>query len=284
MKIGIVGPADRAIAWENHLRSHQSVSEVAISAQLDKIGSVDACFLLDDSENRLDHLLEAIKAGYHTFLIAPLPTHSAHVEKVYHAAEESNVLVQFSHWPTLAPASKWMARQIRRPSFIQIVHEISHSEYLESNADFGSIWIDELAFCLRWMDGAVHHIDLKTVELSPAKTYIMHLFLRFDSGATSNIYVNVASAKSKHHRLAADHNYIIDCDVLEQSVRLGELNGNQHLFFKRHSFEAARSAELSAMEFIKSIQFNRPTIYNSYHLLELTKTLDKIKKRIVRFN
>lgn len=283
MKIGIVGAADRAVAWENHLRSHQSVSEVAISASLQKIGRVDACFLLDDSDNRLDHLLKSIKAGYHTFLIAPLPTRSADVEKVYHAAEESNVLVQFSHWPTLAPASKWMAKQMHRPSFIQIIHEVSHSKYLESNGDFDSIWIDELAFCLRWIDGAVHHIDLKTVELSPAKTYAIHLFLRFDSGATANIYVNTASAESKHHRVAADSNYLIDCDVLEQAVRLGEQNNDQHLFFKRKSFDATQSAELSAMEFIKSIQFNRPTIYNSYHLLELTKTLDKIKRRMVRF-
>ncbi|HEX6983264.1 MAG TPA: hypothetical protein VF181_10935 [Balneolaceae bacterium] len=283
MKIGIVGPADRAIAWENHLRSHQSVSEVAISATLGKIGTIDACFLLDDSEKRLDHLLESIKAGFHTFLVAPLPAHLADVEKVYHAAEESNVFVQFSHWPTLAPASKWMAKKISRPSFIQIIHEVNHSKYLENNADFDSIWIDELAFCLRWIDGAVHHIDLKTVELSSAKTCALHLFLRFDSGATANIYVNAASAESNHHRIAADHNYLIDCDVLEQTVRLGEQNNDQHLFFKRQTFDAAKSAELSAMEFIKSIQFNRPTIYNSYHLLELTKTLDKIKKRMVRF-
>lgn len=283
MKIGIVGPADRAVAWEKHLRPHQSVSEVAIAANLKEIGKVDACFLIDNSDQRLSRLLQAIKTGYHTFLIAPLFTHSHQVEKIYHAAEESNILLQFSHWPTLAPASKWMAKKISRPSFVQVVREVSYTEYLETGYSFNNIWVDELAFCLRWIGGAVHKIDLKTVEFTQDKVYALHLFLRFDSGATANIYTNVLSAESKHHRIAADNHYLADCDVLDQTVRLGEQNEDEHLFFNHQSFDAAKSAELSVMEFIKSIQFNRPTIYNSYHLLELTKTLDKIKKRMNRF-
>lgn len=283
MKIGIVGPAERAVAWEKHLRSHQSISEVAISANLKGVGNVDACFLLDDSEDRLSHLLKSIKIGYHTFLVAPLPINSDKVEKVHRAAEESNVLIQFTHWPTLAPASKWMAKKILRPTFIQIVHEVNYTQYLESTGNFDDIWIDELAFCIRWMNGTIHHIDLKKVELAPNKTHALHLFLRFDSGATANIYINVASSKTTHHRIAADKNFLIDCNVLEQTVRLGEQNENENLFFNRQTFDATQAAELAAMEFIKSIQLKRPTIYNTYHLLELTKTLDKIKKRLNRF-
>lgn len=282
MKIGIVGKADRAVAWEKHLRPHKSISEVTITAKLNEIGDVDACLLLDDSENRLKHLLKAVKTGYHTFLIAPLPTDSSQIEKVYHAAEEANVLLQFSHWPTLAPASKWMAKKINKPSFIQVVREINHTDYLESGQEFSYYWIDELAYCLRWINGAVHHIDLKTVTFTGEKIYSMHLFLRFDSGATANIYINAASASSNHHRVIANRNYILDCDVLEQTVRLGEENESGHLYFNRQSFDASKAAELAAMEFIKSIQMKRPTIYNGYHLMELSKTIDKIKKRLNR--
>ena len=282
MKIGIVGPADRAVAWEKHLRPHQSISEVAIAARLKEIGNVDACFLLDESENRFQHLLEAVKMGYHTFLIAPLPADSTKIEKVYHAAEEANVRLQFSHWPTLAPASKWMAKKISKPSFIQVVREINHTEYLESGHDFSYYWIDELAYCLRWINGAVHHIDLKTVKFSSDKIYALQLFLRFDSGATATIYINAASARSNHHRVAANNNYILDCNVIEQTVRMGEENSSDHLYFNKQSFDASKSAELAALEFVKSIQLKRPTIYNGYHLVELTKTMDKIKKRLAR--
>lgn len=282
MKIGIVGPAERAVAWEKHLRPHRLVSEVAIARHLSEIGEIDACFLLNDKPDRLQHLLETVKAGYHTFLVAPLPTDTQQVEKVYHAAEESNIRLQFTHWPTLAPASKWMAKKVSKPTFIQVTRKISHGEYLESRYDFDYYWMDELAFCLRWINGAVHHLDLKTVKLSENNIYSLHMLLRFDSGATANIYVNVASAASEHHRLAANNHFLLDCNVLEQTVRLGQENDNGHLYFKKQSFDASKAAELAALEFIKSIQLKRPTIYNGYHLLELNKTMDKIKKRLAR--
>jgi hypothetical protein len=283
MKIGIVGPAEQAVAWENHLRMHQSVSEVVITPQLKNNNALDACFLLDSSAQRLHRVLDAVKQGIHTFLIAPLPTSNSKLaSQVYHAAEEANVRLQFSHWPTLTPASKWMSKKIPKPSFIQINREVTHRQQLESDSSFTYLWINELAFCLRWINGIVHHIDLKTVELNSSKPHALHLFLRFDSGATANIYVNAAALSSTHHRIASDHNYLADCDALEQSVRLGEENESAHLFFNRQSFDASKSAELAAMEFIKSIQLKRPTIYNGYHLMELTKTLDKIDKRLSR--
>lgn len=283
MKIGIVGPADRAMAWERHLRPHQSVSEVAITSKLSEIGDVNACLLLDESEQRLQQLSKAVKRGYHTFLIAPLPTNSIGVEKIYHAAEESNVMLQFTHWPTLAPASKWMRKKIASPSFIQISRKINHTEYFESKYNFDYYWIDELAFCLRWINGAVHNIDLNTISFSGSQIYALQLFLRFDSGATANIHVNAAAVNESHHRLAADQNYILDCNVTEQSVRQGEQKEEQRgLYFNRQAFDATKSAEAASLEFIKSIQLKRATIYNGYHLWELNKTMDKIKKRLAR--
>ncbi|SMO72721.1 hypothetical protein [Fodinibius sediminis] len=283
MKIGIVGSAERAIAWEKHLRTHQSVSEVTIAAKLSSIGPIDACFLLDDTPNRLEHLLETVKMGLHTFLVGPLPTGNTKlIKKVYHAAEEANVRIQFSHWPTLNPASKWMAKKIIKPTFMQVVREMPHAQRTESDSSFDYLWINELAFCLRWINGAVHHTDLKSVTLNSQNPHALHLFIRFDSGATANIYLNAASQTASHHRVAADHNYLADCNALEQTVRLAEEHDSSHLYFKRQSFDASKSAELAAMEFIKSIQLKRPTIYNGYHLMELNKTLDKIDRRLNR--
>lgn len=282
MKIGIIGPADRAVAWEKHLRPHQSVTEVTIAATHKGIGEVDACFLLDESEDRLSRLLETVKAGYHTYLVSPLPVDPVGVERVYHAAEESNVMLQFSHWPTMAPASKWMYKKIAKPTFIQVVRDIDHAHFLESGHDLSRTWINELAFCLRWMDGTVHHIDLKAVQFAEKRIYAFHLFLRFNSGATANIFINATAVGEKHQRFAADNNYLLDCNVLDQTVRLGETNEHNHLFFNRKSFDATKAAELSALEFIKSIQLKRPTIYNGYHLLKLARTIDKVQKRMAR--
>jgi len=282
MKIGIVGSADRAVAWEKHLRPHRSVSEVTITAKLSEVGDVDACLLLGEDNKHLQKLLEAVKAGYHTFLIAPLPTDTTLIEKAYHTAEEANVLLQFSHWPTLAPASKWMAQKVSSPSFIQISRKVSYSEYRQSSHEFDYYWVDELAFCLRWINGSVHHMDLKTMQLSHDNTYGLHILLRFDSGATANIYVDVSSATSNHHRLASNNLFLLDCNVLEQTVRIGEENDSGHLFFEKKTFDPSKAAELAVLDFIKSIQLKRPTIYNGYHLLELAKTADKIRNRLDR--
>lgn len=282
MKLGIVGSAERGAAWEEHLRPHHSVSEITITSTLQDVGNVEACILLDKSEDRLQKVLELLKHGYHTFLVSPLPTEARMVRKVYHTAEESNVLLQFSHWPTLVPASKWMSKKINRPSFIQIKREIDHTRHMESEFDFDYYWIDELAFSLRWINGTVHHLDLQPISISEGQTQALQMFLRFESGATASIYINAAAAETSHHRIAANSHYLLDCDVQDQSVRLGEMAKGEHLYFKRHHFDASKSAELAGLEFIKSIQLNRPTIYNGHHLVELTKTIENIKKKLAR--
>ncbi len=72
------------------------------------MGEVDACFLVDESEQNLDILLEGIQLGLHCFLISRQPTDTQKLEKIYRATKEAGVQVQFSHWPTLAPATQWM--------------------------------------------------------------------------------------------------------------------------------------------------------------------------------
>lgn len=281
MRIGIVGPADRSVAWENHLRSHQLVSEVIIAATLDDIGRVDACVLLDDSDQRLQNLLRSIKLGYHTFFISTLPTDDpALVEKIYHTSQEANVRLQFSHWPTLAPASQWMAQKVQKPTFIQVSREIAYTSFLESNANFNTLWIDELAYCLKYIGGAVHHTQINTSRLESGKPYATHLHLRFDSGATAGIFISVCALKNRHKRLISDHALLLECDVESQTIRRGREHNNSHLFFEKKTFEPALAAEQSAMQFLKAIQLKKATLYNGYDLVQLVKTVESIKHRL----
>jgi predicted dehydrogenase len=279
MRIGIVGPAERAAAWENHLRPHQSVSEVVLSESLDGIGSVHACLLLDDT-NHHAQLMDAIKAGYHTFSISTLITDHALAEKIYHLSEEANVRVQFSHWPTLAPASQWIAQQIKNPSFIQINRELSHTSSLEKNISFNELWIDDLAYCLKYINGAVHHIDVSTSKLQSAAAHAMHMTLRFESAATASMFISRCASSGRHRRLISDHSQVFDCDAEEQSVRIGRENSSGNLYFKKKTFDGTTAAEQAVTQFLKSIQLKKPTLYNSYDLLQLTTLIQKVKAHL----
>lgn len=279
MRIGIIGPADRAVAWEEHLSAHRSVEEIVITPHVEDAGKVDACLIIDDTDSNIQTLLTAVRSGYHSFLVAQLPTDRKKVEKVYHTAEEANVLLQFAHWPTFAPASQWMAKQVSKPSFLQVIREISYTQFLESRHNLDYYWIDELAFCLKWIDGNPHHVDVKTVKLQSGQAHTMHLFLRFDSGATANIYINAAASVNRHQRFAADHVFLLDCDVHSQSVRFGQTNESRHLFFEKQSFDASKAAEIAATQFLKAIQLNKPTPYNGFHLLKLATEIEKVRSK-----
>ncbi len=281
MKIGIVGPAERAVAWEKHLRPHRSVSEVVIAGRLKDIGQVSACLLLDESDEQLDTLLKAVHSGFHTFLISKLPTNLEAVEKIYHAAEEANVRLQFSHWPSLAPVSQWMSQKVPKPAFIQTVRDIHYTQHLETQHGLEHYWVDELAYCLKWIDKTVHHIDLNTAYLNK-NTYALHLFLRFGNGATANTYINISSSENRHQRLISDDSYLLNCNVLTQTVRLGQENARGQLYFEKKSFDTSKAAELAITHFLKAIQMKKPAIYHGYDLLRLNREIAKIKHRMKR--
>lgn len=278
MRIGIVGPAERAAAWESHLRPHPSVSEVVLSASLDGIGSVHACLLLDD-DNEHRRLIEAIKAGYHTFSISDLITDHRLAEKIYHLSEEANVHLQFSHWPTLAPASQWMAQQVKKPSFIQINRELSHTTSMEKNISFNDLWVDELAYCLKYIDGAVHHIEVNATALQSGAAHAIHLILRFESAATASIFISTCSSTGRHRRFVSDHSKVLDCNAEEQTVRVGRENPSGHLYFEKETFDGTTAAEQSVTQFLKSIQLKKPTLYNPYDLMQLTSLIERVQSR-----
>lgn len=284
MKVGIVGDATRTVAWEKHLRPHGIVSEVNLVPSISDLGKLDACLILDDSLNNLDNLLQAIQLGYNCFLIAKQPTDSIKLEKIHRATKESGVKVQFSHWPSLAPATQWMMDEINRPHFLHITRYVARSTLVDPVNEFKNLWIDELGLCIKWINSGVHHIEAQSVWMDKSNPISIHLFLRFDNGSTASIIVYVSAHESQHHRLACSKSEVLDCNVPTQSIRVGRLNDGGHLFFGKQIFDPAQAAEKAALLFLKSIQLNTETSYSSYDALQLANQIQKVQQRLDLFS
>ena len=278
MKIGIIGPVERAAAWEQHLAPHPAVKEVIITSDLAQVGDPDACIINDDSPDNLTHVIDAIQEGWHTFLVSRIPTQTEALNKVRRYAEESGVVVQFSHWPTLAQASQWMMSRISRPNTLMIDRTLNHQKMVDLSADLRGMWVDELAFCLRWIDSTIRHIDADQTVLSNGLTTQFHLFIRFDNSATASITLHTASVSGseQHRRVASDREMVVDCNVGNQTIRVGRVNERNALVFDRKSFDPTKSAEMAAIQFIKSIQLGNPALFGPHHAYRLATVVERI--------
>lgn len=284
MKVGIVGDATRTVAWEKHLRPHGIVSEVNLVPSISDLGKMDACLILDDSPNNLDNLLHAVQLGYNCFLIAKQPTDSTKLEKIHRATKESGVKVQFSHWPSLAPATQWMMDEISRPHFLHLTRYVSRSTLVDPVNEFKNLWIDELGLCIKWINSGVHHIEAQSVWMDKSNPISIHLFLRFDNGSTASIIIYASAQQSHHQRLACSKSEVLDCNVPSQTVRVGRLNDGNRLFFGKQLFDPAQAAEKAALLFLKSIQLNTETSYSSYDALKLAQQIQKVEQRLSLFS
>lgn len=284
MKVGIVGDATRTVAWEKHLRPHGIVSEVNLVPSIADLDKVDACLILDDTSSNLDNLLTAIQLGYNCFLIAKQPTNVSKLEKIHRASKEAGVKVQFSHWPSLAPATQWMMDEINKPHFLHITRYVARSSLVDPINEFKNIWIDELGLCLKWINSGIHHIEAQSSWMNSSNPISIHLFLRFDNGSTASIVIYASSQDNQHQRLACGKSEVLDCNVPSQVVRVGRLNDGGHLFFGKQSFDPAQAAEKAALLFLKSIQLNTETSYSSYDALQLANQIQKVQQRLDRFS
>ena len=284
MKVGIVGDATRTVAWEKHLRPHGIVSEVNLVPSISDLGEVDACLILDNSSTNLDTLLEAVHSGYSSFLIAKQPTDILKLEKIHRAAKESGVKIQFSHWPTLAPATQWMMDSIHKPQFIHINRYVNRNTLVDPVNEFRNIWVDELGLCVKWINSGIHHIEAQASWLNSNNPISIHLFLRFDNGSSASIIIYTSSQDNQHQRLASSKTEVLDCNVPNQTIRIGRLNESGHLFFGKQTFDPAQAAEKAALLFLKSIQLNSETAYSSYDAIQLAKQIEKVEQRLGLFS
>lgn len=284
MKVGIVGDASRGMAWEQHLRPHSIVRQVDLAPSLKDLDKVDACFILDESESNLDTLLEGIQKGFNCFFIARQPTNIKKLDQIHRASKEAGVLVQFAHWPTLAPATQWMMDKIHRPGFIHIEKEISRNQIVDLETEFRHLWIDEFGLCLKWIDSGIHHMEAKEVSLNEDQPVLIHIFLRFDSGASATINVYSGASENRHKRLISNKREILECNVPDQIVKLGRINESKRLYFEKQVFDPSKAAEKAALLFLKSVQLNRETAYTSYDALQLAIQIEKVEQRLKQFS
>ena len=284
MKIGIVGDATRGVAWEQHLRPHNIVEQVDLCPSLNDLSSVDACFILDESENNLDILLEAVQCGYHSFFVAKQPTDIKKLEKIHRAARESGCNVQFAQWPSLAPATRWMMDVIKKPTYLHIEKHIQRNQLIDLPSEFRNLWIDELGLCMKWLNGGIHHLEAKQISLEGEHPAMMHLFLRFDSGSTASINIYAVASENRHLRLISTKHEMLDCNVPEQQVKHGKISASNRMFFEKHIFDPSTAAEKAALLFLKSIQLGRDSGYNSFDALQLAIQVDRIESRLERFS
>ena len=283
MKVGIIGDAERGVAWERHLRPHQIVREVELCAHLSEIGNVDACFIVNDTDENLNILLEGIRRGLNCFLISPQPTNTQKLETIYRATKEAGVHVQFSHWPTLASATQWMTDRMNRPLYLSITREINYTQFLNRKNEFRHFWIDEVGLCMKWINSGIHHSEAKIVKLNDIYPTAVHIFLRFDNGSTADISIYTGASENRHKRMASTKQEVLECNVPDQEIRIGRLNSGNHLYFEKQTFDPSKSAEKAGLIFLKSIQMNKETAYTAYDAYQLSSQIEKLEKRLSQF-
>lgn len=275
MKVGIIGDKYRAAAWEKHLRPLAAVSEVVITPAAADLDETNACILLDDSVNNLKNLGEAIRLGLHTYLVSILPTDPEQLKTIYHQAQESDVRVQFSHWPTISPASQWMKQQLPRPGLIQIIREQPHISFSENRLRFTQSWMDEIAWIVKWMDMATHRIEAKYIIPGNRESGIQ-VYLKFENGASASLFYLVPGSEARHRRIVSSPSLLLDCNVDQQSVKKTVVDDNQRLTVESQTFNASTSAGLSASLFFKAIKLKHDTAFTAYDALKASMVIDNI--------
>lgn len=278
MRIGIIGNPKRALTWEKHLRALATIKEVIIMSGLNETDSLDACILLDDSENRYSNLEKLVRDGIHTYLISKTPDRVDKLEKIYYAQQEAGMKIQYSHWPSLAPSTLWLKQQIKKPVSVQIFRDDNHNDLSASSMAFKDHWFDELGFITNWMGGRYHNFDLTYTKLKNKPAGI-ELFIRFASGSTASLHYSCYGKEKRHKRIISDGNIILDCNVLTQDVFIFK-NEDGVTVSSQKSFEASNTAELSLIHFIKAIQVNSDTLFTTYTALETSRLAGKIEKQL----
>jgi hypothetical protein len=281
MKISIVGEKERAAAWEKHVRKLTAVKEVVITSNLQVADNPDAVLLIDDTSDNLQRLLNSIKAGHHTYLIAKLPADPLMLEKVYHASEEANVNVQFSHWPSLSESMNWIYQQVKKPNLLQIKKETVPRNYrVIDDEDFEYDWADELALVIKWMGGNIHRYEVKPIKLGTIQLGLC-ITLRYENSAVVSVQYLASSVKERHQRIFSNQHIMADFNVIKQKIRLHKLNDLNRIAIQEKVFDPSDTAEWSVVQFIKSIQLGQSTLFSPFDALLTARAVNKIKSLIL---
>lgn len=277
MRVGILGDRDRAVAWEKHLRPLSAVHEVVITTSLSDLDDIDACILLDDTASNLGLLADSIRLGFHSYLVSSLPTEEEPLKRIHRLAQESDVRVQFSHWPTISPSSQWMKQQLPKPSFIQIIKEHSHINFSETRLRFSHTWIDEIAFIVKWMGINTHKLEATSFFPGTPEAGL-NIFIKFENGSSAALFFLVSGNEERHRRLASAPALLLDCNVDRQAVKKSVMKDNQRLSSESQTFNPAKAAGLSASLFFKAIKLKKETAFTAYDAVKTARVINEIQK------
>lgn len=279
MKIGVVGPTDRANVWDGYLRNSRMVDDILITSQIHHLKQVDACLLLDDSAKNLERTLNLLKEGIPVYLVATLPNDPETLRKVHSVSEEAGVPVQFSHWPTFSASIHWMQQQMTHPRWIHIERHLLSAQYIENLENFTGFWLDELALVLKWVDGGASKVSARSsvVQDNPVGILIQ---IQFERGVSASILISLTASQPRHTRIVSDGIQQLELDVLEQQVRSIRFSKGAHMSIQRHDFDASQTAELSLNRFLKTLQTGREKSFNAFDALQAAKVAREIQAQI----
>lgn len=279
MKIGVVGPTERAAVWDSYLRTSRMVEEVLVTSHIRHLKQVDACLLLDDSEKNLERTLTLLKEGVPVYLISSLPTDPEALRKVHSASEEAGVPVQLSHWPSFSASTHWMQQQVTHPRWMHIERHLISAQYLENLDQFTGLWLDEIALVLKWVDGGASKVAARTsiVQDNPVGILIQ---IQFERGVSASIAIHMTASHPRHTRIVSDGSRQLELDVLEQKVRSVTFSKGAQLSIQRFDFDATQTAELSLTRFLKSLQTGREGIFSAFDALQAAKMAREISMQI----
>ena len=110
------------------------------------------------------------------------------------------------------------------------------------------------------IDSGIHRIEVKQSEFSPTQPQAIHLVIRYDSGASASIQIQLSSTFEQHSRYIAANQSFIECSVTEQELKYGFIDTQGRLSFESKKFDPTKAAEKSALHFLKNIQLKKEVV------------------------
>lgn len=283
MKILIAGDTTRGKQWERYLRKSVSVTEVVVSsaAQNEK---ADAIILLDNSASNLDNLLGLIRKGNSVFLVSDLPLQIQQLERIYHTSEESNVSVQFSHWPSFTEMTRWVRKKVQNIPLLIDIQKTFKNRSLPDPMQVKMGWADELAFLLTLQKNHVLNTSVLPIQINN-KFAGIHLTLRFNSGAIGSLRYFTIAPSETHQRVIHSRNSICYCNVQENTATNYSTGMDSYsiLDSKVLTFDPKTTVHHSIDAFIRSLKTHKPSGFSAADALQTARLVKKINSQMQSF-
>jgi hypothetical protein len=281
LKIGILGPVSRAVVWEKYLRPHPSVAEVIIASDMPALTGVHACILLDESDTRMRTALDLVRSGFHLFVVGRLPMQPDEAEKVFYAAEESGISVQYSNWSVFSEGTRWLRKQLPKFELYQSVRELEGIPLESGMEPFLGYVLEDISLAQSWSGSNVNRLHTQLALTGTGEPQSVQCFLRFENSASASVFFTVNSRRNLHTRYATSRegNVFIDVHGKKAWFRSSVRDVAADTEFE---FSEPEPASYAVTQFIKNIQLKRESDFSAFHAVQLARTIHKIRETLRR--